>query len=137
MYGGDLFKHSFGVCHSLLLEILAVFSTHMHSQMAPLDNCSENVLRKIWCKMHPYYDNKRMYLILSPVFLVINNYINRFCCQKLKPSISSHSKPHSRSLTRHLKCFVLNTWKIERPCTRPCTRLWMTRNSGLMTTEAN
>ena len=28
---------------------------------------------------------------------------------EVKPSISSHSKPHTRSRTRHLKCFVLNT----------------------------
>ena len=95
-----------GVCLGLLSEILAVLSTHMHFQMAPLDNCSENVLQKIWCKMHPYYDNKRMYLIWSPVFLVINNYINSHC-QQLKPSISSHSKPHTMARARLLKCFVL------------------------------
>ena len=43
----DLFKHILGVCLGLLSEMLAVLSTHMHSQMAPLDNCSENVLQKI------------------------------------------------------------------------------------------
>ena len=32
----------------------------------------------------------------------------------LKPNISSHSKPHTRSHTRHLKCFVLNTLCYKR-----------------------
>ena len=46
----------------------------------------------------------------------------------LKQSISSHSKP----CTRHLRCFVyIQNKPFKTPCTRPCTRLWMIRNTGL------
>ena len=49
----------------------------------------------------------------------------------LKPSSSSHSKPHTRSCTRHLKCFVLEHSVFKTKHLRPRTRLWMIRNTGL------
>ena len=53
----------------------------------------------------------------------------------LKLSISSRSKPRTRSCTRHLKCFVLehsvSRTKHLRHLVWPDMRLWMTRNTRL------